>query len=218
MTYVTLLTKLILKNNTCLNRFYIAMEDYCIDMVMPDWSSVRLPLNSFTLIWATTKSESLSEPLKNRFVYSFHLAPYNKEEKQQIVERYLQKNWLSASTLQLLWEICSYASATPREITTLCIQIRDYCIVHNNWIMNITGDVRNNFKNSASVWEWWVKPIHDRYLAILNEADWTPVWLSTLSAKLWMSEKALENDVEPLLFQLWKIDKTSSIFNTSTIS
>lgn len=188
---------------------YIAMEDYCIDMIMPDWSSVRLPLHNFTLIGATTKSEALSEPLKNRFIYSFHLAPYTDSEKQQILERYLEKNGLSVDSNETLSEICSFVSSTPREITTLCIQLRDYCIVHNNWIMKVTMKTWNWFRNTSSVWEWWIKPVHKRYLAILSEADGKAVWLSTLSAKLWISEKALENDVEPLLFQLWKIDKTN---------
>lgn len=68
---------------------YIAMEDFAIDMVMPDGGSVRVPLQSFTLIGATTKPESLSEPLKNRFVYNFHCVDYTEEEKDRIIERYL---------------------------------------------------------------------------------------------------------------------------------
>lgn len=53
---------------------YTAMEDNLIDMIMPDGASIRLPVNSFTLIGATTKPENLSAPLKNRFVYKFFFA------------------------------------------------------------------------------------------------------------------------------------------------
>jgi holliday junction DNA helicase RuvB len=68
---------------------YIAMEDYAIDMLMPDGTHIRLPLRPFTLIGATTKPESLSIPLKNRFIYDCHFLPYSPSEKEAIIERYL---------------------------------------------------------------------------------------------------------------------------------
>jgi Holliday junction DNA helicase RuvB len=60
---------------------YIAMEDYAIDMLMPDGTHIRIPLRPFTLIGATTKPESLTPPLKNRFVYDIHFLPYTPQEK-----------------------------------------------------------------------------------------------------------------------------------------
>jgi Holliday junction DNA helicase RuvB len=108
---------------------YIAMEDYRIDMILPDGGSVTLPLRPFTLIGATTKPEALSIPLKNRFVYSFHLEPYSEQEKKQLLLRYITKNNISISK-QVLEEIAQYATHTPREITTMSIQIRDYLSVH----------------------------------------------------------------------------------------
>ena len=69
---------------------YTAMEDFVVDMVMPEWWNIRIPINPFTLIWATTKPEMLSKPMKNRFVYSFHLVEYTDAEKSVIIQRYLQ--------------------------------------------------------------------------------------------------------------------------------
>ena len=66
---------------------YIAMEDYVIDMVMPEWWNVRIPLNKFTLVWATTKWEWLSKPIKNRFIYDFHFMEYNANEKKKIIRK-----------------------------------------------------------------------------------------------------------------------------------
>lgn len=187
---------------------YIAMEDYAIDMVMPDGNTVKLPVEPFTLIGATTKSESLSEPLKNRFIYTFHLSPYSYEEKKQIVQRYLTLNNMNLAQSSLLETICSFASSTPREITTLCIQLRDYCIVHNNDSLTVDTGLREKFVKAHNVKEWWMSPVHIRYLAILKSAQ-RPVGLRTLSAKLWINEKALEHDIEPVLFQLGKVEKTA---------
>lgn len=69
---------------------YVAMEDRCIDMVLPEGGNLRIPLNPFTLIGATTKMESLSTPLKNRFVYKFHFMDYTAEEIKTIITRYLK--------------------------------------------------------------------------------------------------------------------------------
>lgn len=132
---------------------YIAMEDYAIDMVMPDGNTVKLPVEPFTLIGATTKSESLSEPLKNRFIYTFHLSPYSYEEKKQIVQRYLTLNNMNLAQSSLLETICSFASSTPREITTLCIQLRDYCIVHNNDSLTVDTELREKFVKAHNVKE-----------------------------------------------------------------
>ena len=52
---------------------------------MPDGGHVQIPLQHFTLIGATTKSDHLSKPLKSRFVYKFHLTDYTDQEKQKIV-------------------------------------------------------------------------------------------------------------------------------------
>lgn len=51
-------------------------------------------------------------------------------------------------------------------------------------------------------------PIHARYLEILRSFD-RPVGVKTIALQLGMSEKTLEEDIEPLLLKLWKIEKTS---------
>jgi Holliday junction resolvasome RuvABC ATP-dependent DNA helicase subunit len=56
---------------------------------------LRLPINQFTLVGATTKPETLSQPMKNRFVYHFHFMEYNDKEKKYILEYYLSHYDLS---------------------------------------------------------------------------------------------------------------------------
>jgi len=108
---------------------YTAMEDQIIDMIMPDGASIRLPVNPFTLIGATTKPESLSAPLKNRFVYKFFLSGYSMEEKQQIIALYLAHYKIVSDSKQV-YEIARKSDSVPREIRNTIIMMRDYLIAH----------------------------------------------------------------------------------------
>jgi len=108
---------------------YIAMEDYRIDMVMPDGGSISIPLQPFTLIGATTQLEKLSTPLKNRCIYKFHFTGYSPTEQQSIMHRYLTINNIQLTgDKALLSEICSHLTTVPREISNFCIQLKDYLI------------------------------------------------------------------------------------------
>lgn len=183
---------------------YTAMEDFVIDMVMPEWWSVRIPINPFTLIGATTKPEMLSKPMKNRFVYSFHLSEYNLEEKSVIIQRYLQVFWVNYE-FWLQFEIAKKVDSVPREIHNLCIKIRDYCI--ENWIENLTKDLWLDFLSHAQIYDWGLNNLHEKYLDVLAQYD-RPIWVKVIAAQLWVNEKAVEEDIEPLLLKLWKIEKT----------
>lgn len=183
---------------------YTAMEDFVIDMVMPEWWSVRIPINSFTLIGATTKPEMLSKPMKNRFVYSFHLSEYNLEEKSVIIQRYLQVFWVVYESW-LQFEIAKKVDSVPREIHNLCIKIRDYCI--ENWIEKLTKELRLDFLSHAQIYDWGLNTLHERYLDVLAQYD-RPIWVKAIAAQLWVNEKSIEEDIEPLLLKLWKIEKT----------
>ncbi len=185
---------------------YIAMEDFVIDMVMPDGSNVRVPLEEFTLIGATTKSESLTTPLKNRFVYDFHLMDYNDEEKIKIIKKYLDL-WGIDYSDWILDDIRKNVSSTPREIYNFAIKLRDFLIVENNKIMNLDVVVWEDFIKHHKIEEWGISPIQQKYLEVLSEYD-RPIWIKTISTHLWINEKAIEEDIEPLLIKLWKVEKT----------
>ena len=188
---------------------YIAMEDYRIDMVMPDGGSLSIPLEPFTLVGATTQLEKLSTPLKNRFVYKFHFQDYNESEKQAIIARYLWENNIQISSEILLPQISEYISSVPRDIATACIQLKDYLVAHYEGELLLDQERWMHFWQWRKLDKWWITFLHQKYLHILKEADYNPVWLKTLSVKLWMSEQSVEDDIEPLLFKLGKIDKTT---------
>lgn len=190
---------------------YIAMEDFAIDMVMPEWGNIRIPINKFTLIWATTKLEALSLPLKNRFVYKFHFEDYSEKEKKQILKRYLNFYWIKILEKNLLEKISKFITSTPREIHNFAIMLRDYLIA--SWFKNnnllLDNQIWEEFKKWAELENWWLWQIHKKYLKILKDMWWWPIWLKTIALKLGLNEKAVENDIEPLLLKLWLIEKTS---------
>ena len=184
---------------------YIAMEDFVIDMLMPEWWSIRLPINPFTLVWATTKPESLSQPMKNRFIYHFHFMDYDLEEKKTILDRYLQHYQVNYEP-HLLEKFVQKVASVPREIHNLVIKIRDYLI--SRQLPILTSKDREEFLKHSQIDDWGMMPIHTKYLDILADFD-RPVGVKTLAVQLWVSEKNLEEDIEPLLLKLGKIEKTT---------
>ena len=186
---------------------YIAMEDYAIDMIMPDWWNIRVPLKQFTLIWATTKPESLSEPLKNRFVYNCHFIDYTCEEKHQIIERYLNEYWITykQELINMIWK---KVDTVPRIIHNLCVKIRDYLISHNNWILHIDDISRENCDHWLQIKDWGITQIHQKYIKILSKQE-SPLGLRTIALQLWLNELTVEKEIEPLLIKLDKIEKTT---------
>ena len=184
---------------------YIAMEDFVIDMLMPEWWSIRLPINPFTLVWATTKPESLSQPMKNRFIYHFHFMDYDLEEKKTILDRYLQHYQVNYEPA-LLEKFVQKVASVPREIHNLVIKIRDYLI--SRQLPILTSKDREEFLKHSQIDDWGMMPIHKKYLDILADFD-RPVGVKTLAVQLGVSEKNLEEDIEPLLLKLGKIEKTT---------
>lgn len=184
---------------------YIAMEDFVIDMVMPEGGSVRIPINPFTLVWATTKPESLSQPIKNRFVYNFHFMEYTPEEKKYIIQRYLNKYDVNHKE-DILDLIHQKVDAVPREIHNLCVKIRDF-VVTTSEKMHLDESLRDKFLIHTKIDDGGMTPLHKKYLDILAEAD-RPLWVKSIAIQLWVNEKAVEEDIEPLLLKLSKIEKS----------
>ena len=189
---------------------YIAMEDYRIDMILPDGWSLSIPLEPFTLIGATTQMEKLSPPLKNRFIYKFHFHDYTPKEKASIIKRYLQVHAITLQNESLLHDISEHLPNVPREIANTCVQIKDYLTAQDTKKTSFTLDrkTRKHFWQRSKLQKWGITPIHQKYLSILEEYQPHPVGLKTLAVRLGMNEQAVEEEIEPLLFKLRKIEKT----------
>jgi Holliday junction DNA helicase RuvB len=110
---------------------------------------VRVPLKPFTLIGATTKPESLSEPFKNRFIYSFHCTDYKEDEKNLIIERYLK--YYNISYIQDIVPLLSRKVETvPRRIHNLIVKIRDFLTIHHH-SLNLDHSIRKECEQRLSI-------------------------------------------------------------------
>lgn len=183
------------------------MEDFVIDMVMPEGGNVRIPINPFTLIGATTKSESLSQPIKNRFVYNFHFMEYTPNEKESIIKKYLDKYEIQTSE-EIIKKISEKVGSVPREIHNLCIKIRDFVITKSQE-KKLTDSLWEDFLKHSKIDEGGMTPLHAKYLEILEKAD-RPMGVKAIAVQLGVNEKAVEEDIEPLLLKLGKIEKTGA--------
>lgn len=183
---------------------YIAMEDYVIDVVMPEWDNMRIPVEPFTLIGATTKPESLSQPLKNRFVYTHHFMDYMPEEKHAIIGHYLNHHTISLADELWLEMISEKVDSVPREIFNLTVRLRDYIVTNN--IDVVDSNIWDAFIAHSRIDDGGMSVLHQKYLDVLEKYD-RPIGLRTIAVQLGMNEKAIEEDVEPLLLKLGKIEK-----------
>lgn len=189
---------------------YVAMEDYAIDMLLPDWKPLRITLYPFTLIGATTKPEMLSIPLKNRFVYKLHFSEYTTQEKQLLLKNWLTRYWITLSNNSLLTSIEQYCSPVPREIGNLCKQLFDWLHVHNTtWTLVLDESNRQLFLRDLQLLKWWLTPLHSAYLAILHEQNGKPIGVKSIALSLGVHEKTVEEELEPILIKLGKIEKTT---------
>ncbi len=184
---------------------YIAMEDFVIDMVLPEGWNLRLPINAFTLVGATTKPESLSQPMKNRFVYHFHFMEYRQQEQMIILQHYLELYQLPYEK-DLLPTFVRKIAPVPREIHNFVIKMRDFVV--SKKIQKLTLSVWEEFLEHVQIDDGGMMPIHRKYLEILSDAE-RPLGVKTIAVQLGVSEKTLEEDIEPLLLRLGKIEKSS---------
>ncbi|NOZ44064.1 MAG: hypothetical protein GXP45_02810 [bacterium] len=180
---------------------YIAMEDFVIDMVMPDGGNVRIPIAPFTLIGATTQAEKLTPPLKNRFVYNFHFMEYNQAEKKQIIKRYL--NQYEIHTQEHMPELIHQkVDAIPREIANLCVKLRDFLVSKQGEESLILDEaIWNDFVEYIKIQDGGLTVIHQKYLDILEEQQ-RAMGVKSIAIQLGVNEEAVEKDIEPLLLKL----------------
>lgn len=187
---------------------YTAMEDYTLDIMVWKWTwatSVRMEVQPFTLIWATTRLSSLSAPLRDRFWNVLKLDFYNKDELSIIVTN--NSNKLNTPiTSETSENIALRSRWTPRISNRLLKIIRDYYTIWKD-VSDIS--VLNEIFLDLNIDELWLDILDKKYLeAIKNKFAGWPVWLNTLASVLWEEEETIEDVVEPFLLQLWFIERT----------
>lgn len=188
---------------------YSAMEDYALDIIVgkgPAARTLRMPLEKFTLIGATTKLNLLSGPLRDRFGHVFHLNFYEPTDINTIVNR-------SAKILNVEIKkpasdiIAARARRTPRVANRLLKRVRDYAQVLHNGI--ITEDVALKALGMLNIDEMGLDEIDRKILLnIIEKFEGGPVGLNTLSATVAEEMDTIETIYEPYLLQIGMLERT----------
>jgi Holliday junction DNA helicase RuvB len=188
---------------------YPALEDYQIDIMIgegPAARSVRLDLQPFTLVGATTRAGMLTNPLRDRFGIVARLEFYSPEQLARIVTR-------SSSLLNApiqhdgALEIAKRSRGTPRIANRLLRRVRDYAEVKGN------GEITKAMADAALVM-LDVDPvgfdIMDRKLleAVLFKFNGGPVGLDNLAAAIGEERDTIEDVLEPYLIQQGYLQRT----------
>lgn len=187
---------------------YTAMEDWEIDIMV--WSgtwaqSVKLPLQSFTLVWATTKLSSLSSPLRDRFWNIMKLDFYEKDDLVLITSRSAELLELSLSS-KVFESIALRSRWTPRIVNRLLKVVRDYSTI---WKDVSDSIILEEIFNSIWIDILWLDILDRKILKFMHiNFSGNPVGLNTLSAAVWEEEATIEDVVEPYLLQIWFIERT----------
>lgn len=188
---------------------YSAMEDFALDIVIgkgPSARSVRLDLQPFTLIGATTRAGLLSAPLRDRFGVISRLELYSPEELMQIVNR--SAGILGASIEESgASEIARRSRGTPRIANRLLKRVRDYAQIKAHGV--ITRDVANAALGMMEIDDLGLDSIDRRMvLSIIQNFSGGPVGLDTLAATIGEESNTIEDVYEPYLLQLGFLART----------
>lgn len=188
---------------------YPAMEDYALDLVVgkgPTARTLRLTLNHFTIIGATTRMSFLSAPLRDRFGATYHLNFYTEEDLARIVQR-------SAALLGVQLDpeatvrIACCARRTPRVANRLLKRIRDYAQVYGNG--TITSSITESALAQLEIDGVGLDEIDRRILhTMITKFGGGPVGLSALAAATAEEIATLEEIYEPYLLQLGLLNRT----------
>ena len=189
---------------------YPALEDFELDLVIgegPAARTVRIELQPFTLVGATTRLGLLTTPLRDRFGIPVRLQFYSTDELLQIVTRGARLLGVEAEE-QGLKEIASRARGTPRIAGRLLRRVVDFAVVEGNG--RITKELADGALTRLGVDRIGLDGADLRYLTLIaDNYSGGPVGIETLSAALSESRDALEEVIEPFLLQQGLIQRTT---------
>ena len=189
---------------------YSAMEDFVIDIMIdqgPNARSVRLNLQPFTLIGATTRSGLLTAPLRSRFGLSNRLDYYGAEELQTIIMRSARILNIDI-TAEGAREIGARSRGTPRIANNLLRWVRDYAQVRAG--NKIDPEVADKALSMLDIDNDGLDEMDKRVLeTIIRKFAGGPVGLNSLAVSVGEEAGTIEEVYEPFLIQEGYIKRTS---------
>ncbi len=188
---------------------YPALEDFELDLVIgegPAARTVRIELQPFTLVGATTRLGLLTTPLRDRFGIPTRLQFYTVEELHEIVTRGARLLGVPAEP-DGAREIARRARGTPRIAGRLLRRVVDFAVVEGGG--RVTRAIADNALTRLGVDHLGLDGADRRYLRLVAENyAGGPVGIETMSAALSESRDALEEVIEPFLLQQGLIQRT----------
>lgn len=181
---------------------YSAMEDFVIDIMIdkgPGARSVRIALNPFTLVGATTRSGLLTSPLRARFGIKCALEYYDTDMLVKIVKR-------SASILDIgidddaAYEIARRSRGTPRIANSLLRRVRDFAQVIGNGHIDL--QIARYSLDALNIDKLGLDAIDNKILkTIITKFKGGPVGANTIATAVGEDQGTLEEVYEPFLIK-----------------
>jgi Holliday junction DNA helicase RuvB len=188
---------------------YPAMEDFALDLVIgegPAARTVRIDLQPFTLVGATTRLGLLTTPLRDRFGIPTRLQFYTIDELDLIVTRGARLLGVPSDP-EGTWEIARRARGTPRIAGRLLRRVVDFALVEGDG--RLTRAIADRALTRLGVDDLGLDGADRRYLLLLAENyGGGPVGVETIAAALSESRDAIEEVIEPFLLQQGLIQRT----------
>lgn len=188
---------------------YPAMEDYQLDLIIgegPAARSVRIELQPFTLVGATTRTGLLTTPLRDRFGIPLRLEFYDTSALVEIVQRGARVLGLELTTDGAL-EVAKRSRGTPRVAGRLLKRVRDFAVVGGT--PKVDAAVADKALLRLDVDGLGLDAMDRRYLfCIAENYAGGPVGIETMAAALAEERDTVEDIVEPFLIQQGLIQRT----------
>ncbi|MDP4227006.1 MAG: Holliday junction branch migration DNA helicase RuvB [Bacteroidota bacterium] len=188
---------------------YSAMEDFSIDIMLDKGASarsVKITLNPFTLIGATTRSGLLTSPLRARFGIKSHLEYYDNLILERIIKR-------SAAILKIeindeaAKEIASRSRGTPRIANALLRRVRDFAQVKGNGKIDLF--ISKFSLEALNIDKHGLDEMDNKILStLIDKFKGGPVGISTISTAVGEDSGTLEEVYEPFLIKEGFIKRT----------
>ena len=189
---------------------YPAIEDFEFHIVIgdgPHGRSVKLDLQKFTMVGATTRTGMISAPLRDRFGLVERLRFYNEKELTQIVTRTAGILDIQIEGVAAV-EIARRCRATPRIANRLINRVRDFAQVRGDGV--ITKDISEQAFEMYGIDNRGLDAVDRLYLAcIIERFQGGPVGLNNIAVSIAEDEETIEDYIEPFLIQIGFLKRTS---------
>lgn len=188
---------------------YSAMEDFVLDIIVgkgPNAQSIRIDLEKFTLVGATTRAGQLSAPLRDRFGVLLSLSLYDADDLTTIIKR-------SAGILDIeiddegAYEIAKRSRGTPRIANRLLKRVRDYAIVRKE--SKIDWQTSKEGLNLLEIDDMGLDTMDKKIvMTMYDNFNGGPVGIDTIAASTGIENVTIEDVYEPYLLQIGFLTRT----------